>query len=170
MREMKETENRNIDVDSVHLRLLYLGMVMSVFLPIVILFLGIFLRSKGLNGNVKGGLSELFWILLALSLIEIPILYVVRKTNLSARKVYYNSHPQVKAEQLLFLWSVLVFTISFSPTIYGLVYYFMGGTPERFALLVAVTLLCFMLFKPKLEELRSFAEKQHNADESVKGF
>jgi hypothetical protein len=167
---MSETENRNIDVDSIHTRLINLGMVMSVFIPIVFLFLGIFLRSKGLNGNVKGGLNVLFWILLALSLSEIPLLYVVRKTNLSARKVYYKSHPQVKAEQLLFQWSVLVFTISFSPTIYGLVYYFMGGTPERFVILVAVTLLCFMLFKPRLEELRSFAEKQHDADENVKGF
>jgi hypothetical protein len=167
---MSETENRNVDVDSIHTRLLYLGLVMNVLAPLLLLSLGILLKSRGVEGDMGAGLNTFIWVLIAVAFSEIPVIYLVRKTTLSARKAQLDSHPQATAGQLQFKWSILVFSISLSPAIYGLIYYLMGGTLERFVLFVAVTLLCFMLFKPKLEELRSFTEKQHNADENVKGF
>lgn len=167
---MIQTDDRNVDVDLLHTRLLYLGLVMNVFIPVILLFLGIFLRSEGLSGHLPGGLNMLFWILMALSLGGIPILYLVRKKTLSARTVYHQSHPQADAQQLLFRWATVIFCLAFSPTIYGLVYFIMGGAVERFVLLAAITLFCFILFKPKLEEVHSFVVNEHEVVENVKGF
>jgi len=167
---MNETENRNIDVDSVHTRILNLGLVMNVLIPVLLLATGVFFKSKGVRGDMGANLNTFFWVLIAVALSEIPMICLIRKTTLSARKAYLESHPQITAGQLLFQWGILIYSVSLSPAIYGLIYYLMDGTLERFVIFVAVTLLCFMLFKPKLEELRSFAEKQHDADENVKGF
>ena len=168
--KMIRTGDRNIDADLLHTKLLYLGLVMNVFIPVLFLFLGIFLRSQGLNGHLQNGLNMLFGVLMALSLCEIPILYLVRKKTLSARTAYRQSHPQADADQLLFQWAAVIFCLAFSPTVYGLVYFFLGGMPERFVLLVAVTLVCFMLFKPKSDEIRTFVENNHIPVEDVKGF
>ena len=164
---MIQAEDRNIDADLLHSRLLYLGLVMNVFVPVILVFLGIFARSKGLNGHLSGGLNMLFWILMALSLCEIPILYLVRKKTLSARTAYLQNYPQADANQLLFQWATVIFCLAFSPTVYGLVYFLLGGIPERFVLLTAVTLLCFMLFKPKTDEIHAFVENKHDSAEDV---
>ncbi|HEX7401007.1 MAG TPA: hypothetical protein VF369_02405 [candidate division Zixibacteria bacterium] len=166
---MNETENRNVDVDSIHTRLLYLGLVMNVLAPVLLLSFGVFLKSKGIGGDMGAGRNTFFWVLIAVAFSEIPVIYLVRKTTLSARKAYLDSHPQAIYSQLLFQWGIIIFAISLSPAFYGLIYYLMGGTLERFMLFVAFTLLCFMLFKPKLEELYSIVEKRYNADENVKG-
>ncbi len=167
---MSGTINRPTDIDSIHSRLLNIGLVMNVLIPVILLSLGIFLKSKGVKGEMGASLNTFFWVLIAVTLSEIPMIYLIRKTTLSARKAYLEGHPQVTAGQLLFQWSILVFSVSLSPAVYGLIYYLMGGTLERFVLFVAITLLCFVLFKPKLEEMRSFAEKQHSANYNVKGF
>ncbi len=156
------TGDEHFDADLTHTKLLKLGLVMNVLIPVIFLSVGIFLKSKGVGGNIATGLSTFFWILMAVALSEIPMIHVIRKTTLQARKVYLENHPQAIAGHLLIQWSILVFSVSLSPAIYGLIYYLMGGTLERFVLFVAITLLCFMLFKPKLEELRSFAEKQQS--------
>jgi hypothetical protein len=166
---MNETENRNVDVDSLHTRLIYLGLVLNVLVPAFILSLGIFLKSRGIGGDMRTGMDTFFWVLIAVTVSEIPVIYLIRRTTLSARRAYQESHPQASAGQLLLQWGVLIFSVSLSPAVYGFIYYLMGGTQERFVLFVAFTLLCFMLFKPKLEELHSFIEKSYNVDENITG-
>jgi hypothetical protein len=166
---MSEIVDRNVDIDSIHTRLIYLGLVLNVLVPAFILSLGIFLKSRGIGGDMGAGLDTFFWVLIALTVSEIPMIYLIRRTTLSTRKAYMESHPQASAGQFLFQWGILIFAVSLSPSVYGFIYYLMGGTQERFVLFVAFTLLCFMLFKPKLEELHSFIEKPYNADENAKG-
>ena len=43
-----------------------------------------------------------------------------------------------------------------SPTIYGFVYYILGGTLEWFVIFACITLICFRFFKPGLEQVRRF--------------
>ncbi len=167
---MIETRDEHIDSDLMHTRLVNLGLWMNVFIPVIFVFLGIFLRSKGWSGHLQGGLNMLFWILMGLSLGEIPILYLVRRKTLKARTAYRQNHPQADDNRLLFQWATVIFCLAFSPTIYGLVYFFMGGAIERLVLLVAITLLSFMLFKPKLDEVRSFVVNEQEVVENVKGF
>ena len=46
-------------------------------------------------------------------------------------------------ERNLLSFAIVIFALCFSPTIYGLIYYILGGTWERFALFVAITFLLF---------------------------
>ena len=155
-----ETLNNHVDIDRLHSRLLHLGLIMSVVVPMILLALGVFLKSRGISINTGASLKFYFFGLIIVAAGDIPIIYLVKRSSLTGRKTFHESHPQVSAERLLFQWCILIFSISLSPSIYGMVYYLLGGAFDRFVLFTAITLLCFMLFKPKDKEIRSFIERR----------
>jgi hypothetical protein len=165
-----EKLNRHIDIDQLHSRLLYLGLVMDVLIPMILLFIGAFLKSRGVGANVGDSLKILFFALIIAGASDIPVVYIIKKSFLSARtqKTYQKEkYGEMEVESVLFRWGILIFSLSLSPTIYGLVYYFLGGTFERFVLFVAITMFCFLIFKPKLDEIRSFVENRLKPLENV---
>jgi hypothetical protein len=157
-----EKSNRPVEVDQLHTRLLYLGLVMDVFIPMILLSIGAFLKSRGVEANVGDSLKILFFALIIAGVSEIPVVYIIKKSFLSARtqKTYQKEkYSEMEVLPVLIRWGILIFSLSLSPTIYGLVYYLLGGTFERFIIFVAITMFCFLIFKPKLDEIRSFVDR-----------
>ena len=146
---------KNLDLDKLHTNLLYLGLVLNFFVPAVLLCLGLFLRSQGAGVRPIEGLDLLLWILLAVSAGEVLAIYLLKKRILFARNIPKVKDQGASAQRVLVRSALILFSLSLSPAIYGLVYFLLGGTVERFVLFVAITLLCFVLFKPKLEEMKS---------------
>ncbi len=166
-----EALNRQVDVDRVHSRLLNLGLVLNVLVPVILLSGGAFLKSKGVGFSSGGNLKILFLVLMIAGVGEIPLIYIMRKSFLSTQKISQKERKRhMAAEQVLFQWGVLIFSLSLSPTIYGLVYYLLGGSLERFVLFIAITLFSFVVFKPKLEEIRSFVKRQADKTDNQKQF
>ncbi|MGB8658540.1 MAG: hypothetical protein WCE90_12275 [Candidatus Zixiibacteriota bacterium] len=164
------TSDDHPDIDGLHSRLLNLGLLLNVLVPAMCLCLGGFLRVRGLSLNAGGSLRILFAILIVVSAAEVPAIYLVRRTALSFHEKSPEGPRQMRAEEALFRRSVLVFSLSLLPTVYGLVYYLIGGTFEKFVLLVGITLLCFLIFKPKMEEISSFVKNSPNAQEPEQTF
>ena len=154
-----EALNRQTDVDRVHTRLLNLGLLLNVLAPAVLIFVGAFLKARGVGGNGISDLRVFFWVLIVVALSEIVVIYIIKRSFLSGSKAFQRSRRYVTAEQTLVQCAVIIFSLALAPTIYGLVYYLFGGTLERFILFAAITLFCFLVFKPKLEEISSFVKK-----------
>ena len=165
-----ETLNSRVDIDRVHSRLLNLGLVLNVLVPVILLSAGVFLKARGVCGSPGSDLGILFWVLIAVALSEIPVIYIIKRSFLSGSKDFQKSRGHATAEQSLLQWGVIIFSLALAPTIYGLVYYLLGGTLERFVLFVAITLFCFLVFKPKLEEISSFVKKQADKTDNQKQF
>ena len=146
---------KNLDLDKLHTKLLYLGLVLNFFAPAVLLSLGLFLRSQGIGVRPIEGLDLLLWILLAVSAGEVLAIHLLKKKILSARNMPKVKDQGTSAQRVLVRSALILFSLSLSPAIYGLVYFLLGGTVERFVLFIAITLFCFLLFKPKLEEMKS---------------
>jgi len=146
---------QNLDLDKLHTRLLYLGLVLDFVFPAALLSLGLFLRNQGVGAKSIQRLDVLLWVLLAMSAGEVLAIYLLKK-----RILFAQSMPKVKgqgasAQRVLLRSALILFSLSLSPAIYGFVYFLLGGTKERFVLFIAITLLCFVLFKPNLEEMKS---------------
>lgn len=136
-----EKLNRPVEVDQLHTRLLHLGLVMDVLIPMILLFIGAFLKSRGVGADVGDSLKILFFALIIAGASDIPVVYIIKKSFLSARTqktCQKEKYGEMEVESVLFRWGILIFSLS--PTIYGLVYYFLGGTFERFVLFVAITM------------------------------
>ena len=161
-----EQLNKNVDFDQLHTKLLNLGLLLDVFVPAILFSLGIFLRSKGVGAKPFEGLNILLWVLLAVSAGEILAIHLIKK-----RILFAQNNPQVEkentaAERIFFTSGLILFSLSLSPAIYGFIYFLLGGMTERFVIFIAVTMLCFVLFKPKLEEMKSMKEgSSHLSDE-----
>jgi hypothetical protein len=150
-----ERTPKDLDLERLHTNFLYLGLVLDFFVPAVLLSLGLFLRSQGVGARAIEGLDLLLWIFLTVSAGEILAIYLVKKKILFAQNMPKTKEQGIFPKQILLRSALILFSLSLSPAIYGFVYFLLGGTLERFVLFIAITLFCFVLFKPKLEEMKS---------------
>jgi hypothetical protein len=152
-----------------HSRLLNLGLLMNVFTPVVLIFVGVIVRNRGIEAGAVTDLGIFFWVLIAVAVSEIPAIYIVKRTFLSRTKSFQKGGEQSGVGQTVIQMGMIIFALSLAPTIYGLVYYLLGGSLERFVLFAAFTLFCFMLFKPKQEEITSFVKRQSDTADNPRG-
>jgi hypothetical protein len=153
---MKENMKR-LDPDSVHFRSLYLGIIMNVFVPAILVILGIFLRSKGIGTSPIKSLNLMLIILLAVSASEVFfVIFFRKKFFLSGNDQKEKTSIKTGTEDEFIRYTLIIFSLCLSPTIYGLVYYLLGGTLQWFVIFACITLICFRFFKPGLEQVRKF--------------
>ena len=155
-----------VDIERMHSRLLNLGLLMNVFTPVVLIFVGVFVRNRGMEAGAGTDLGIFFWVLIAVAVSEIPAIYFVKRTFLSRARSFQKRGGQSDVGQTVVQMGMIIFALSLAPTIYGLVYYLLGGSLERFVLFAAFTLFCFMLFKPKQEEISALLKTQGSAEDS----
>lgn len=153
-----------VDLERMHSKLLNLGLLMNVFTPVVLIFVGVFVRNRGIEAGAVTDLGIFFWVLIAVAVSEIPAIYIVKRTFLSRARSFQKQGEQSTVGQTVIQMSMIIFALSLAPTIYGLVYYLLGGSLERFVLFAAFTLFCFMLFKPKQEEITAIAKGQPESE------
>jgi len=145
----------DLNIDQTHTKLLNLGLLLDVFVPAVLFSLGLFLRSQAVGAKSSEGLDILLWILLGVSAGEVLAIHLIKKKILFTQNMPKVKEQSVSLEQMFLRSTLILFSLSLSPAIYGFVYFLLGGMVERFVLFIAITLLCFLLFKPKLEEMKS---------------
>jgi len=138
--------------------MLYLGLVLNLVIPLGFLALGFVLRKNGMGANPISNLKLIFWVLFFVSAGEILALYIVKKIYLTnAAKKSLVAVSQIPVQKSVVTFSVLIFSLSLAPSIYGFIYFLLGGTLEEFLLFIAVTLVGFRIFKPKLEDIKKLA-------------
>ena len=164
-----ETSASSVDIEKMHSRLLNLGLLLNVFAPVVLIFVGVLLKARGISIGAVRDLGVFFWVLIAVALSEVPAIYFVKRTFLSRGRSFKKGREHSTAEQTLLQMGIIIFSLSLAPTVYGLVYYLLGGTLERFVLFAAITLFCFAVFKPKQEEISSFVKRQTDVEENIRG-
>lgn len=153
---MKEQTKRS-DLESIYFKVIYWGLLLNVFLPAIFVILGLYLRSKGVGMNPIKGLDFLFMILLLVSATEIFFVFFFRKKFfLSANQLDDKAKVKTGTEEDFIRYSLVLFSLCLSPTIYGFVYYLLGGTLEWFVIFACITLICFRFFKPSLEQMEKF--------------
>lgn len=138
--------------------MLYLGLALNLALPLGLLVIGFFLRKNGVGANPTPNLKLFFWVLIFVSVSELLALYIVKKTLLAnASKRNFTTLSQSPVQKSILTFSIVIFALSLAPSIYGLVYFLLGGKLEEFLLFIAVTFLGFRIFRPNLEEIKQLA-------------
>lgn len=140
------------EVEPIYFKTLYLGLFLNVFIPAILVFLGLFLKSKGVGAKPIKSIDLVLFILLAASGIEVLFILFFKNQFFSKAK----SKPE---KNNFFRLNLALFSLSLTPTIYGFIYFLLGGELRWFLLFVAITLLCFRIFKPDLDKTQKFFEK-----------
>jgi hypothetical protein len=165
-----ETPVGPVDVERLHSKLFNLGLLLNVLAPAALIFIGALLKAGGVSGSPGTDLAIFFWVLIAVALSEIPAIYIVKRSFFVGSRAFRKGRENMTAEQALIQSGVIVFSLALTPTIYGFVFYLLGGSLERFVLFAAITLFCFLVFKPKQEEISSFVKRRSDSVEPAKEF
>jgi len=137
-------------IESVYFKTLYFGIFLNVFAPAILILLGLFLRSKGIGTKPISSIDLILYILLAASVIEVLFIIFFKKQ--------FSSRARID-KQSFFQMNLVVFSLALSPTIYGFVYFILGGEVRWFLAFAVITLLSFRIFKPNLEKTEELFEK-----------
>lgn len=146
--------NRPANIDKIHLKAIYWGIVLDLLVPAILVAVGLFLKSKDILPSPISNLQLLLIILLVVSIGEVIVIYIFKKHLLKSVLSSGTLSGEIDPEQIFVRYSIIIFSMSLAPSIYGFVYLLLGGTMEWFLLFVVITLLYFMLFKPKTEEIK----------------
>jgi len=101
-------------IEKVYFKTLYFGLFLNVFIPAILILVGLFLKSKGVGKNPISSIDIVLYILLAASIIEIFFIFFFKKYFFSKVEPDENSFLQM---------NLVVFSLALSPTIYGFVYF-----------------------------------------------
>ncbi len=163
-----EKESRAFSFDAFHLRLIYLGLLLNIVLPLILLGLGYFFRSSAFVEQQNFDLRFVLVILLAVSFAELGVIWILKRKWLgnflqvpALPAVQTVIQPPARSPQkFAFSFAIVIYSLCLTPSIYGFVYFLLGGNLNWFVLFIAITFLGFLLFKPKEEELKKFFDKE----------
>lgn len=153
------SQNLPIDADRINLKITYWGIALDLFIPAVLIGLGLFLKSKGMQASPTSNLGLLLVILLAVSIGEMGAIFIIRRNLFRSIASGTTLSKETGLEQILVRCSIIIFSMSLAPCVYGFVYLLLGGTTDWFLVFIAITLLCFMLFKPRPEQIRKLTSQ-----------
>jgi hypothetical protein len=157
---------RRSDPESMYFKTVYLGLLLNVFIPAILVISGLFLRSKGVGANPIKALDLLLIILLLVSGTEVFFVFFFRSRFFSSgNRLKEKATMRTGTEDDFMRYSLILFSLCLSPTIYGFVYYLLGGTLKWFIIFALVTFICFRFFKPSLEQAKRYiTHEDQNAE------
>lgn len=135
--------------------MLYLGLVLNLAIPLGFLALGFFLRKNGVGANPIANLKLFFWVLVFISISELLGIFIFKKSFFARfSKKSQMGISQIPIQKSILTFSIVIFALCLAPSIYGFIYFLLGGKLEEFLLFIAVTFLGFRVFRPNLEEIK----------------
>jgi hypothetical protein len=145
------------DIRKSHMKVVFMGLIMNLVIPGVLVGAGVGLKNLMGAGDTPqvmepNALQTLFYALMFVSLSEGVAVYFLRKKLLKPLEVTSGTEsaevPTVS--QILAKYTIL-YMIAMSCSIYGFIYYVLGGQFEYFILFTLVSLLTFRLIRPQAE-------------------
>ncbi len=132
---------------------------MNLVIPLALLGLGYLLRHSAFLEPKELDIQLVLVILFVVSLVDLGAIYFLKKRLLlnfllSSNRPSLRARPEPEKAGLNF--ALLIYALALAPSLYGLVYFLLGGSLNWFILFVAVTMSGFLIFKPKEEELKEF--------------
>ena len=138
--------------------MLYLGLVLNLAIPLGFLAVGLLLRKNGVAANPIANLKLFFWVLIFISVSELLAIFIFKKSFFAKfSKKSLAAISQIPVQKSILTFSIVIFALCLAPSIYGFIYFLLGGKLEEFLLFIAITFLGFRVFRPNLEEIKQLA-------------
>ena len=135
--------------------MLYLGLVLNLALPLGFLVVGLLLRKNGAGANPTPNLKLFFWVLIFISVSGLLAIFIFKKSFFAKfSKKSMGAISQIPVQKSILTFSIVIFALCLAPSIYGFIYFLLGGKVEEFLVFIAVTFLGFRIFRPNLEEIK----------------
>jgi hypothetical protein len=135
--------------DELQTKILYLGVVLDVFLPFILAIIAYAIKNSKPEIKTDFSLDILLYALLFISAGDLLVCFILKKKMFSDISSTTELSSNLAKEELIFKYTILIFSLCLAPSIYGFVYYLLGGTLERYVLFVVITMVGHQFLKPR---------------------
>jgi hypothetical protein len=142
-------------IQQTQLKVMFAGLALTLALPAILVVVGSLLRQGDAAAvGAQPPQRILFYALLAVAASEIPAALILRKVML---KPLPTSDPGQAVPTTAYVFSryLVMFNLAAACSVYGLVWYLLGGTLPEFALFAVIGLVIFRLVRPSTEFFHS---------------
>ena len=147
----------NVDLNAVLIKPLYIGLLMNIFIPVVIIAIAYFIEDAGgLNSNMANeNLELIFWVLVGVAVVDGAVAIFLKQKFCQAPMIKSKETFGDDLKQGMFMASIICFSLTTAISVYGLVVYLLGGTFNQLLFFAFLSFIAFQLIRPRLR----FAEK-----------
>ena len=147
------TPPNQTQIREAHMKIMYLGLLFNLVVPAVILAAGLAFRKFVQGGDFEGTANAqrfLLYALLAVAVSEVPVALFIKKQMLKPLPIGGATGPAPTVDFVISRYIVL-FSLAVAPSIYGFVWFMLGGSLPEFVLFALVSLIIFRLVRPSAE-------------------
>ena len=137
-----------------HEKVLFLGLALNLLLPAVVLAAGFLVRQVVFGGGalvVDDPSRVMFYVLLFVAASEIAVALFLKKIMLKPLPVTGEPADNVPTTTFVVSRYLVVFNLAAACSIYGFVWFMLGGTVAEFVLFAVIGLIIFRLVRPSKE-------------------
>ena len=142
------------------MRILYTGLLIDVGGAVALFLIGLYLESQGyIQVAEAGSVDILGYVLLGVSAVELLIIIVLKKRWLNPASLGQTTVSTFKMlkGRIMTLYLILFF-VALSPAIYGFLFYLLSGLQDMFTLMACLTLLGYLMVRPRPEFIEKLVE------------
>jgi hypothetical protein len=137
-----------------HIKVMYLGLVLCLLLPIAVVGAGYLVRQYIQGGDPPAPDSQsqvIFYALLFVAVSELPVALLIKKQMLKPLPTKGTPPESVPTTAFVISRYLVIFNLAAACSIYGFVWFFLGGTFGEFVLFAVIGLIIFRLVRPSQE-------------------
>lgn len=143
----------------------YIGLAMNVLFPVTILAAIIIIfsagvsESGGLHLQGKPTVAILFYIFIAVAVLDFAVAYFIRNRAPAALLDSSSQSVEERFEHSAMKLSLIIFSLNTSYVLYGAVLLLLGGAVEVLMLFAALSMIGFQLLRPRRQYLEELIRK-----------
>lgn len=155
----------DIDSNKILIKPLYWGLLMNIFIPVIILAIAYYIdKSGGRSAIVPADtLNIIFWVLAAVSIADGAIAIFLKQKLFFSPMIASKESFEDDLTSRVFASSIICYAITTAISIYGLIFYLLGGTFNHLLFFVFISFIAFQFIRPRY----GFMEKVVTAQERL---
>jgi len=138
-----------------HMQMVFKGLIMNLLIPGVLVIAGVALRNIMFSGDVdqvikdEKDLQVFFYALMFVAVMDVPVVLFLKKTLLKPLDLAAGSETtEVPTPSKIAAQYTILYNLSMAASVWGFIYYMLGGAFEYFILFALISLITFRLIRP----------------------
>jgi hypothetical protein len=153
---------RQIDLNKLLIKPLYLGLMMNIFIPVLILGIAYYIDvSGGRSSTVPDEtLNIIFWALAIVSVLDGIAAIIVKQRLFFQPMIRSKETFEDDLTSRVTTVSIICYSMTTSVAVYGFVLYLFSGKFDHFLLFVFISFIAFQLIRPRYKFMERVVQAQ----------
>jgi hypothetical protein len=154
----------NVNLNTVIIKPLYIGLLMNIFIPSIIVMIVYYLESESSGRMVGSGVESdlILWVMAGFVLLDGSLALYIKQKRFFAPMIKSKETFAADFTEGVKIASIICFAITTAISIYGVVAYLISGLIDYLILFVVLSFIAYLLVRPRYRFLEKVLAAQEN--------